>query len=1018
LRPEAREPAWETGDVELRERIPASSVVGIPRGARALVVSDLLLPAQITDASASTSAALATELETWQGPGVLVIAGNLVDPSATTDVARLVETALSAHDRLRDAIAAFCAQEGRRGLVLPGWRDAELAEVPARQRLALIGLEVVPSVELDLLTASGTRRVVVETARPDFVPAHPSTSEWMVGEEQLEDPAAAPRFLSSRLRYRGLRRLLWIAPVVALLAVIATHFTFVIAKLDTLTMRAKVAHHAVQRAALLSWTDRLVIFLVVIVIAEVVAAVTATYLSSRRYPRSLRNQSRSRDPLDALRTESGPVLDRARDLLEHGAAGYVVGGSLRAVLGSMSSGFLAAPGATSEVVRELPGSLGLPSVFLARRTAGFLELEAGSDARVRLIVGDDALPGATLLERVASRSRRCRDVGALHVSLVASWPHGQSWPVEPDVLERQRRQRGVRRIAAGAIVLAGIADVAVAVAPPLRSHLHAVLGVLPIGVSQTAAALLALTGVALIMLARGVRRGQHRAWVAAVLVLAVSVAGHVGRNASVVGTVVSAGVLAFLVLRRSDFRAQSDRGSLSTAAPYLAITCAAAVGGAVIGIEATNLRLGSLPSLWLVILACVERLAGLSTVALPDRVDDFVYPAMLAVGLSVAVTILYLATRPVVDRRLSERHTSAERRAAELRARDLVRRHGEGTLDYFALRDDKQWFFHRDTLVAYAVYGGVCLVSPDPIGPLDEREEAWGAFRAFAEQSGWTVGLIGAGESWLPLYAAAGMRYLYLGDEAVVDVQRFSLSGGKMKGLRQACTRLERHGYTVEFLDPATIDPARVPAIVSMMQLNRRGDDERGFSMCLGRLFDPKDQGLLLAIASTPDGAPAAMCQFVPSPAVQGYSLDLMRRDPGEHPNGLLDFVLCSVIEHLAARGSKGLSLNFAAFRSILDGERGEGVTTRAERWALKRLSGIMPIETLWRFNAKYDPAWLPRYLVYPAAESFLPVVLATLRAESITEIPVLGRFLANDPSNRPGTVVPESLLPDDVTSR
>ena len=156
----------------------------------------------------------------------------------------------------------------------------------------------------------------------------------------------------------------------------------------------------------------------------------------------------------------------------------------------------------------------------------------------------------------------------------------------------------------------------------------------------------------------------------------------------------------------------------------------------------------------------------------------------------------------------------------------------------------------------------------------------------------------------------------------------------------------------------------------------------------------------------------------MPTPALQGYSLDLMRRDPGEHPNGLLDYVLCSTIEHLKARGSRGLSLNFAAFRSILDGERGEGAATRAERWALKRLSGIMPIETLWRFNAKYDPEWLPRYLVYPAAESFVPVVMATLRAESITELPMIGRFLGSDPSNRPGTVVPESLLPNDVPTR
>jgi lysyl-tRNA synthetase class 2 len=143
-----------------------------------------------------------------------------------------------------------------------------------------------------------------------------------------------------------------------------------------------------------------------------------------------------------------------------------------------------------------------------------------------------------------------------------------------------------------------------------------------------------------------------------------------------------------------------------------------------------------------------------------------------------------------------------------------------------------------------------------------------------------------------------------------------------------------------------------------------------------------------------------------------------MRRDPAEHPNGLIDYALCTTIEHLQAQGATGLSLNFAAFRSILDGERGEGMTTRAERWALKRLSGILPIETLWRFNAKYYPEWLPRYLVFPAAESFLPVVMSTLRAESITELPVIGRFLSQDPSNRPGTVVPEELMGIDATRR
>ncbi len=232
-----------------------------------------------------------------------------------------------------------------------------------------------------------------------------------------------------------------------------------------------------------------------------------------------------------------------------------------------------------------------------------------------------------------------------------------------------------------------------------------------------------------------------------------------------------------------------------------------------------------------------------------------------------------------------------------------------------------------------------------------------------------------------------------------------------MKGLRQACTRLERNGYTVEFLDPSMIDPARVPGLVELMKKNRRGEEERGFSMMLGRLFDPRDTGLLLTIISGPDGEPAAMCQFVPSSAINGYSLDLLRRDPGEHPNGLLDYALCSTIAHLKERNVTGLSLNFSAFRSTLDGEKGNGLTQRVERWGLRRLSSILPIETLWKFNEKYHPNWLARHLVFASPEYFVPTVAAALRAEALTELPVVGRFMMQDVASRAGTIVPEELL-------
>lgn len=345
----------------------------------------------------------------------------------------------------------------------------------------------------------------------------------------------------------------------------------------------------------------------------------------------------------------------------------------------------------------------------------------------------------------------------------------------------------------------------------------------------------------------------------------------------------------------------------------------------------------------------------------------------------------------------------------------MLGRYGSGTLDYFALRPDKDFFFWGDTVVAHAVYGGVCLVSPDPIGPVAEREAAWRAFRRYVDSHGWALGGLGIGEEWLPIYRATGMHDLYVGDEGVVRVNRFTLEGGRFKGLRQAVNRIAKYGYRISFHDPSCLDPELREALKDVMTKSRRGDVERGFSMTLGRVFDQADSGLLLAVVHGPAptgaegelGPPVAFCQYVPAPGIGGYSLDLMRRDNGEHPNGLIDFAVVETIKELKERGQQGLGLNFATMRAVLAGEAGEGLSQRVQAWMLRRMGDSMQIESLWKFNAKFDPDWQPRYAVYDAPENMLAVAIAVARAESFWELPVIGRFLV-PPAQAPEEPAPE----------
>ncbi len=561
--------------------------------------------------------------------------------------------------------------------------------------------------------------------------------------------------------------------------------------------------------------------------------------------------------------------------------------------------------------------------------------------------------------------------------------------------------RRVRRISAGILLLAGLINVVSAVTPPIRGRIEFINDIFPLAVPQIATELVAISGLALMLLSRGVRKGQRLAWTVSMVILVASSILHLVKGIDVEESVITAASAAYLAYNRRAFRALGDRPSLIKGVLTAAMGGVVALLAGVAGVEAYHRRREAPVPLGRAFTVVGERLVGIYSTALRPgsggHFNQYVAPGLTAIGVGLAAYAMLLAFRPVVLSRVAPAGDFS-------RARDIVRRWGGDTLAYFALRDDKRWWFWGDSVVAYAVIGGVCLVSPDPVGPPGEREKTWQEFHRFADEHGWPVAVMAAGEEWLPVYRAAGMSDLYVGDEAIVDCRRFKLEGGEMKGLRQAVNRIARYGYRMEFHDPAHLSADLRAQLRHVMAQNRRGDAEHGFSMTLGRIFDPGDKGLLLACAFDPDGEPVAFCHYVPAAGIDGYSLDLMRRTDGPHPNGLIDFVVVRTIEHLRDQGLRGLGLNFATLRAVLAGETGDGMGVRIERWLLRKMSDSMQIESLWKYNAKFTPWWRPRYAVYDSRENMLTAALAVARAESFFEIPVIGRFLTPDPDPDPAT--------------
>ena len=172
----------------------------------------------------------------------------------------------------------------------------------------------------------------------------------------------------------------------------------------------------------------------------------------------------------------------------------------------------------------------------------------------------------------------------------------------------------------------------------------------------------------------------------------------------------------------------------------------------------------------------------------------------------------------------------------------------------------------------------------------------------------------------MPTYEAAGLRTVYIGDEAVVDPRTFSLEGRAIRKVRQSVNRLEKAGYSVIVRRRDELTPELLSSLLRVSQLWLGGQPERGFSMAMDDLWAPEHASAVFAIALAADGRPHGFIHFVPVPRARSLSLSAMRRLP-DTPNGLMEYVLCETFAWGRDNDVERVSLNFNAFGELLRSE-------------------------------------------------------------------------------------------------
>ena len=533
--------------------------------------------------------------------------------------------------------------------------------------------------------------------------------------------------------------------------------------------------------------------------------------------------------------------------------------------------------------------------------------------------------------------------------------------------------------AARALLLVGAIDILSASFRPFNIRMKIIVAPLADIWPTLATAGVIIDGVILIALSFALARRSHTAYLITQISLVVSFVLHLITVHVLFGIPVIASVLLFLM--RREFYARAHRKMLLRALIVFSQIFSINILIGVFLLFASNSLFGENVTLAQVLHTIFNGIVGNSgpLTLVSNREQDVFHIAMLGLGILniIAPLLTLLQSNP------PKPQMSAEDEAG---LRELLKDFGwRDSIGYFSLREDKSvvWSSTRKSAIAYRVVGGCALVSGDPLGNPDAWPLAIHAFMELCEKNGWTPASMGcseeAGEIWV---REVKMNALEIGDEAIVHVAEYDPESPRYRSVRQTVRKAQKLGYTTHVYRSGVLTPELRTVLTENSKLWRDDDTERGFMMGLGRIAD-LDEPELLIVTAEKAGEVLAILQYVPW-GTNALSLDLMRRSP-KSDAGINELMIDATINYARENNIEKISLNFAAFRSVFErgAQLGAGPVMKSWRTVLLFFSRWIQMETLYRFNSKFRPEWVPRFVVFKKASDLPKLGLAIFRAEA-----------------------------------
>ena len=306
-------------------------------------------------------------------------------------------------------------------------------------------------------------------------------------------------------------------------------------------------------------------------------------------------------------------------------------------------------------------------------------------------------------------------------------------------------------------------------------------------------------------------------------------------------------------------------------------------------------------------------------------------------------------------------HTQEDSQDFE-QAKNLIDLYGTSALDFFKISKEKQLFLAEDEqgFISYRIANNFAVVLEEPVSSPSEKKTLIEQFENYCKEIGVKPIYYRIDERSTTLFNRLNRQKLFIGQEAIMNVDSFKLEGKERKSLRNGLNTLLKKGYTTEILvAPQTNETLAEIQNISDEWLKEFDKSEMVFSQGMFDRDEIKNQDLI--VLQNANNNIEAFLNIVPDFAPDECTYDLIRRT-STAPNGSMDAMLVKLVEYARSKNLNFINLGLTP----LAGEKvPDNTAEEILAFVYNRIGSFKHYQSLRNFKEKYADSWENKYLIY-----------------------------------------------------